>query len=102
MSQFITCPAACEFMNTHSHANNFNDADIVAKVEHYLGGKLDSPPLIHVVRDVAPGKLMLCVSFHVPEAVAFNGREGGAAAGRDKVGREVEVETDNEVKRQKT
>jgi hypothetical protein len=55
-------------------------ADIVRKVEHYLGGPLDLPPEIHVVRDVAPNKIMLCVSFRVPQAVAFAGRlEGGEA-----------------------
>ena len=54
--------------------------DILSKVEHYLGGKLDSKPTIHVVRDVAPTKLMLCVSFRVPEAVAFNGREERGSA----------------------
>jgi hypothetical protein len=47
------------------------DADVISKVEHYLGGKLDKPPAIHLVRDVAPSKLMLCVSFRIPKAVAF-------------------------------
>ncbi len=51
------------------------EADIVAKVEGYLGGMLDEAPSIHIVRDVAPNKLMLCVSFRVPEAVAFQGRQ---------------------------
>jgi tRNA (guanine37-N1)-methyltransferase len=46
-------------------------SDILAKAEHYLGGKFDEPAQVHVVRDVAPNKLMLCVSFRVPEAVAF-------------------------------
>ena len=52
------------------------EADVVAKVEGFLGGRLEEAPSIHVVRDVAPNKLMLCVSFRVPEAVAFMGREG--------------------------
>jgi hypothetical protein len=56
-------------------------ADVVRKVEQYLGGPLDSPPQIHVVRDVAPNKIMLCVSFRVPHAVAFAGRRlGGSEA----------------------
>jgi len=69
-------------MQQQSHEIWSSFTDIVMKVEHYLGGKLDSPPTIHVVRDVAPAKLMLCVSFRVPENVAFNGRgvvgEGGS------------------------
>jgi len=48
--------------------------DVIARVEAALGGKLDSPAHIHNVRDVAPGKLMLCVTFKVPAAVAFAGR----------------------------
>lgn len=53
-------------------------ADIVAKAEGYLGGKMEEGALsIHTVRDVAPNKLMLCLSFRLPEAVAFRGREEG-------------------------
>lgn len=50
-------------------------ADVLAKVEHYLGGSLEEAPAVHNVRDVAPNKLMLCISFRVPRAVAFHGRE---------------------------
>jgi hypothetical protein len=53
-------------------------ADVRKRVEAALGGQLDAPPLIHQVRDVAPNKLMLCVSFRVPAGVAFAGRDGGA------------------------
>ena len=78
-------------------------------MEHYLGGKLDSQPIIHVVRDVAPTKLMLCVSFRVPEAVAFNGREAGGEGGpadnvssRDNAScNEASTRLEDSVKRQK-
>jgi tRNA (guanine37-N1)-methyltransferase len=59
------------------------EADVVAKVEGFLGSRLDAAPSIHVVRDVAPNKLMLCVSFRVPEAVAFMGREAQEGAQQD-------------------
>eukprot|EP00877_Chromochloris_zofingiensis_P003489 jgi/Chrzof1/13140/Cz07g21120.t1 len=49
------------------------EQDVIARVERALGGCLDKPPSIHHVRDVAPSKIMLCVSFTVPEAVAFAG-----------------------------
>ena len=52
-------------------------ADVVKRVESFLGGPLDALPTIHHVRDVAPSKIMLCVSFRVPEQVAFAGRSGG-------------------------
>lgn len=65
-------------------------ADVIKRVESALGGPLDEPPSIHCVRDVAPKKIMLCVSFRVPRGVAFAGRtaangsseqqEGGAVA----------------------
>ena len=50
-------------------------ADVLARVEAALGGPLEEPPAIHVVRDVAPNKVMLCVSFRLPAAVAFHGRQ---------------------------
>jgi hypothetical protein len=50
---------------------------VVKRIEAALGGALDAPPSIHYVRDVAPNKIMLCVSFKVPAAVAFAGRGAG-------------------------
>ncbi|GLC61014.1 hypothetical protein PLESTB_001706000 [Pleodorina starrii] len=51
------------------------EADILAKAERYLGGPLEPGSCsVHTVRDVAPNKLMLCLSFRVPREVAFKGR----------------------------
>ena len=50
-------------------------ADIISKAEGYLGGPLERSAVdVHTVRDVAPNKIMLCLSFRLPEGVAFKGR----------------------------
>ena len=45
--------------------------DVQQRVENALGGQLDSELEIHEVRLVAPNKKMLCLTFTIPEAVAF-------------------------------
>ena len=46
-------------------------ADVVARVEAALGGPLEGRPRVTTVRDVAPNKRMLCVSFRLPAGVAL-------------------------------
>ena len=60
-------------------------ADVIKRVEARLGGPLDEVPSIHKVRDVAPNKYHVCVSFRVPENVAFYGRTDLPEAKRQKV-----------------
>lgn len=45
-------------------------AGVRQHVEDALGASLDAAPRIHFVREVAPNKRMLCVSFKLPAAVA--------------------------------
>lgn len=47
-------------------------ADIRKRVETHLGGAIEGDMSIRLVRDVAPNKRMMRVSFRVPEAVAFS------------------------------
>lgn len=54
-----------------AHISLLVATDIQHRVEAALGGPLDSKLSIHDVRLVAPNKRMLCLTFHVPEAVAF-------------------------------
>ena len=44
---------------------------MLKRVEDALGGPLDEPAAVHQVRHVAPDKYHVCVTFRVPQAVAF-------------------------------
>eukprot|EP00842_Homolaphlyctis_polyrhiza_P004821 jgi/Hompol1/533/HPOL_002532-RA len=47
-------------------------ADVVERVERVIGVRLDQNHLsVHIVRTVAPNKIMLCISFRLPPALAF-------------------------------
>ncbi|KND04892.1 tRNA (guanine) methyltransferase [Spizellomyces punctatus DAOM BR117] len=47
-------------------------ADVIKRVESVIGASLgDNVELVHDVRNVAPNKEMLCISFRLPAEVAF-------------------------------
>ena len=55
-------------------------ADVIAQAEAILGCPLPGATA-HIVRDVSPHKLMMCVSFLLPDAVCWaDGDEGVAAS----------------------
>ena len=56
-------------------------ADIQRRAEGYLGGPIGEDIEIHLVRDVAPNKRMFCISFQLPEAIAFCKEEEASELG---------------------
>lgn len=45
--------------------------DVIQRAEGFLGGKLEEPIEVHDIRDVAPNKRMMCISFKLPAAIAY-------------------------------
>lgn len=63
-----------------SNAEDSFEADVRARAESVLGGKLDPERTsFHQVRDVAPKKVMMCLSFQLPEDIAFSAERRASA-----------------------
>jgi hypothetical protein len=54
-------------------------ADVIRRVEAALGGALEGDVDVHEVRNVAPEKFHVCVSFRLPASVAFLGRQASGS-----------------------
>lgn len=56
-----------------SSAENSYERDVLERVEKVLGGTLDpSTTCFHLIRDVAPRKVMMCISFRLTRQLVSN------------------------------
>jgi len=46
-------------------------ADLKSRIEYFVDGQLETEIHLHQVRDVSPGKIMVCSSFQISESIAF-------------------------------
>ena len=49
------------------------ESDVLARCEEHLGCPMPGDTTVYSVRDVAPNKQMMCVSFGLPDGVARGG-----------------------------
>jgi tRNA (guanine37-N1)-methyltransferase len=82
--------------------------DVIKRIEEVLEQQLVAPPQIHEVRDVAPNKYMMCVSFILPQQnhSTYNGsvpvlssntnNNNNELKGNPLLGKEVENEEEEE------
>ncbi|RLN59647.1 hypothetical protein BBJ29_002216 [Phytophthora kernoviae] len=80
------------------HCYCFSNADDVKKdvkerAEKIMGGELNPETTsFHLVRDVAPKKVMVCISFQLPESIAFSSERQASKQDEPKR-RKVEAES---------
>ncbi|XP_041131165.1 tRNA (guanine(37)-N1)-methyltransferase-like isoform X1 [Polyodon spathula] len=63
------------FVHCYGFSKHDNPArDIQERAEGFLGTSLEGHCTVHLVRNVAPNKEMMCISFQVPPEVLFRNR----------------------------
>ncbi|KAL8608692.1 hypothetical protein ACOMHN_002921 [Nucella lapillus] len=62
------------------HTNDDGESDVKARAEKIMGCGLPAGARVRSVRNVAPGKEMMCLEFRLTSEVLFGARSGGSLA----------------------